>query len=147
MGSHSHTVVVSFPYSGSLIPIQWGLIPSLSSRLAFSLSVLCVLSAAFSGFFLSVATVMGKACGSHGNFSELLVNVIDRPQTWSEEDSAHYPLAAVILDRPQYTLTVAGTLAACRVNVSLFHALHLEQRYDLADRIWLNPQEKARVQY
>ena len=100
-----------------------------------------MLSAAFSGFFLSVAGVMGKVCGSHNNFSELLENVIDSPYTWS--DHAFYPLASVILDQPKFPLTVAETLNACRLNASLFRAFHLEQQYDLEEHIWLNPQERV----
>lgn len=113
-------------------------------RLAFSISVVCILSAAFSGFFLSVAGVMGKVCGSHNNFSEILENVIDSGYTWSDQDTPRYPLAHVLLNLPEYPLKVADTLDACRSNMSLFHAFHLEQRYDLKDRIWLNPQEKVK---
>ena len=115
-------------------------------RLAFSLSVVCVLSAAFSGFFLSVAGVMGKVCGNHNNFSELLNNVIDNPHTWSgdnPDDNPFYPLASAVLDLPEFPLTVADTLDACRSNASLFRAFHLEQRYDLQERILLNPLERV----
>jgi hypothetical protein len=104
-----------------------------------------VLSAAFSGFFLSVAGVMGKVCGNHNNFSELLNNVIDNPHTWSgdnPDDNPFYPLASTVLDLPEFPLTVADTLDACRSNASLFRAFHLEQRYDLQERILLNPLER-----
>ena len=113
-------------------------------RLAFSLSVICIISAAFSGFFLSVAGVMGKVCGSHNNFSELLENVVDNPQTWSDQtDTPTFPLASVLLNMSSFPLTVADTLDACRSNVSLFHSFHLEQQYDLEDRIWLNHLERV----
>lgn len=112
-------------------------------RLAFSLSVMCFLSAAFSGFLLSVAGVMGKVCGSHNNFSELLENVIDSPETWSGPFTTHYPLSSVLLNMSHFPLKVATALEDCRANVSLFHAFHLEQRYDLKERIQLQPQEKV----
>lgn len=114
-------------------------------RLAFSLSVVCLLSASFSGFFLSVAGVMGKVCGSHNNFSELLENVIDNPQTWSSPFNTHYPLSSVLLNMSHFPLKVASTLEDCRANVSLFHAFHLEQRYDLKEYIQLHPQEKVKA--
>jgi hypothetical protein len=111
-------------------------------KVAFSLSVVCLLSASFTGVCLSVSGVMGKACGNHNNFSELLQNVVDNPSTWSGQDAPHYPLAAVLLNLSHYPLTVADTLDACRANVSLFRALHLGQRYDLEDRIWLSPSDR-----
>ena len=87
---------------------------------------------------------MGKACGNHNNFSELLENVVDNPHTWAAGDSApFYPLAAVLLNMSNYSLRVGDTLSACRSNVSLFRAFHLEQRYDLEDRIWLSPTMKV----
>lgn len=115
----------------------------LNYRIAFSLSVVCLLSAAFSGFFLSIAGVMGKVCGSHNNFSELLENVIDNPETWSSSFSTHYPLSSVLLNMSQFPLKVATALDDCRANVSLFHAFHLEQRYDLRECIKLHSQEKV----
>ena len=87
---------------------------------------------------------MGKACGNHNNFSELLENVVDNPRTWSDkEDTSFYPLAAVLLNLSHYPLRVSDTLSACRSNTSLFRAFHLEQRYDLEDRIWLSPTKKV----
>ena len=104
---------------------------------------MCILSAAFSCFFLSVAGVLGKVCGSHSNFSELVANVVDNPSTWGGRDSPQFPLARVILEEPRFPLTVGGLLEACGTNLSLFQALHLEQRYDLEERLMLSPQDKV----
>ena len=112
-------------------------------RIAFSLCVISIISASFTGVCLSLAGVMGKACGNHNNFSELLENIVDNPRTWTNKDTSFYPLAAVMLNLSHYPLRVSDTLTACRSNASLFRAFHLEQRYDLEDRIWLSPTKKV----
>ena len=86
---------------------------------------------------------MGKVCGNHNNFSEVLKNVIDAPFTWSEREAPFYPLADLLLNKSEYPLIVGNTLNDCRSNVSLFHAFHLEQRYDLEERIWLSQYDKV----
>ncbi|CAI8002644.1 hypothetical protein GBAR_LOCUS3436 [Geodia barretti] len=111
-------------------------------KIAFSLCVISIISASFTGVCLSLAGVMGKACGNHNNFSELLENIVDNPRTWTNKDTSFYPLAAVMLNLSHYPLRVSDTLTACRSNASLFRAFHLEQRYDLEDRIWLSPTKK-----
>ena len=88
-------------------------------------------SAVFYGVFLCVVGVVNQGCGRHGNFSNIMQNVIDNNLSWGES----YPLGAIILDNASYPLTVGGVLDGCRRNQSLFTVLHLEQQYNLLDII------------
>ena len=145
--SHLHTYCYSYIMLVLFLPLflSVSLPPCVYlSRLGLSLFVLCILSATFSGFFLTLSGVLGKVCGSHGNFSELLTSVVDNPYAWGGPDYPQYPLATVLLGQPQFPLTVSSVLESCRMNMSLFRSLHLEQRYDLGERIWLNPQDEVK---
>ena len=81
--------------------------------------------------FCVVGMVDQVGCGDHGNFSNLVQNVIDNNQSWGES----YPLGASILDNASYPLTVGGVLDGCRRNKSLFTVLELEHQYNLSDII------------
>ena len=88
-------------------------------------------SAVFYGVFLCVVGVVDQGCGRHGNFSNIMQNVIDNNLSWGES----YPLGAIILDNASYPLMVGGVLDGCHRNQSLFTVLHLEQQYNLLDII------------
>ena len=108
-------------------------------RLAFWLYGISVVSAAFYGVFLCVVGVVDQGCGPHGNFSNIMQNVIDNNLSWGES----YPLGAAILDNASYPLTMGGVLDGCRRNQSLFTVLHLEQQYNLFDIISIPENESV----
>ena len=100
-------------------------------RLAFGFYGISVVSSIFYGVFLCVVGVMDEGCGIHGNFSNLMQNVIDNNQSWGES----YPLGAAILGNTSYPLTVGGVLDGCHRNQSLFTVLQLDHQYNLSDII------------
>ena len=89
------------------------------------------MSAVFYGVFLCMVGVVDQGCGRHGNFSNIMLNVIDNNQSWRES----YPLGATIMHNASYPLTVSGVLNGCRRNRSLFTVLQLEHQYNLSDII------------
>lgn len=110
-----------------------------SLRLAFGFCAVCLISALSFGYFISVAGVMGRACGPQNNFSLIVKHVIDDQSTWKGE----YPLGRVILQNPSYPLTVQLLLDSCRRNESLFMALHLAHRHNLEESVALGAAQRV----
>lgn len=96
-------------------------------RVSFSLLGVSLLTALCFGFFLTLAGPMGRSCGHHGNFSDLLSNVVDHSESWT----GSYPLGWALIRNSSYPLTVADLLESCRDNNSLYEALQLSAREDL----------------
>lgn len=108
-------------------------------RLSFVLGVICALSAVFHGVSLVLAGGLGQSCQPYGNFSELLRLVIDDNMTWR----GNHLLGKAVLGNGSYPLTFRGVLESCQLNESLYNSLHLGNRFDLEECIYVSAEEKV----
>jgi len=99
------------------------------SRVSLLLIVVCFISSALFGLFISLVGVLSESCGRHGNFSSVLSNVVDQPQSWGNT----YPLGGLLLENTSFPLTLAGSIDRCRDNQSLYRAIRLDARNSLSD--------------
>ncbi|XP_019851748.1 PREDICTED: uncharacterized protein LOC100632793 [Amphimedon queenslandica] len=91
-------------------------------KLSCWLSVSGIVSAIFFIFTLCLASLLGRSCGVHGNYTELIDEVIDKNQSWGDV----YPLGSVYHSQPSYPLTLHSVLTECSMNASAVDALQLK---------------------
>lgn len=85
-------------------------------------SVVGVVSAFFFVFIMCVASLVGRTCGIHQNYTEIIDDVIDNNNTWGGE----YPLGTTYHYNSSYPLTIHSVIILCSKNSSSLEALQLQ---------------------
>lgn len=115
-----------------------------SPRLSVCVFISGLLSAFFFIFILCLASLVGRTCGRHGNYTELISElwsvchngaralfvsdeVIDNNQSWADS----YPLGSIYQQRHSFPLTLRSVISSCAMNNSAVEALQLKRRMKL----------------